>query len=74
VGIALGLPSSPEKRLLERFEPNEDGVSLTYHFELEDPVYLSEPYRGAVEWVYRPDLENSPVECDPEIARRFWEY
>lgn len=74
VGIALGLPSSPEKRLLERFEPNEDGMSLTYHFELEDPVYLSEPYRGAVEWVYRPDLENSPVACDPEIARRFWEY
>jgi len=70
-GIREGVPSSPQKRLVERFELNANRTRLTYSYELSDPEYLSRPVTGSVEWVHRPDLTYTGYECDRDIARRF---
>ena len=71
MGTVFRVPSGPDKHLVERFELDPDGTSLTYSFELEDPDYLAAPIANQMQWHYRPDLEYSPVACDPENARRF---
>jgi len=73
IGNGAGLPSSVRKHLVERFELAPDGRTVAYTFTLEDPEYLAEPVRGGATWVYRPDVEFTPLECDPENARRFLE-
>jgi hypothetical protein len=70
-GTRSGVPSSPQKHLVERFELSPDHTRLTYSYMLEDPVYLREPVTGSVEWIHRPDLTYTGYACDPEIARRF---
>ncbi len=71
IGNGWQLPSGSQKRLVERFELSPDGTSLTYRFELEDSEYLAVPITGERQWVYRPDLEYAPEECDLENARRY---
>lgn len=71
LGNAAGLPSGPNKHLVERFELAPDGDSLIYSYELSDPDYLTATVRGTATWVYRPDLTYSPIACDLENARRF---
>jgi Family of unknown function (DUF6152) len=70
-GNARGIPSGSEKHLVERFELAEDGRTLIYRFELEDPEYLVRPMTGEIRSAYRPDIAFSPVDCDLENARRF---
>lgn len=72
-GIGFTLPSSPEKRLVERLTLDADGKGLAYTFELTDPGVLTAPITGGSRWVYRPDLEYAPVACDLKNARRFTE-
>jgi hypothetical protein len=73
VGGGIGLPSGPQKRLVEWLTLAMDGKSLTYRYELTDPEYVAAPVTGEVRWAYRPDLEYAPVPCDLEVARRFAE-
>lgn len=73
MGNAFSLPSGLQKHLTEEFELNPDGVTLTYRFAVEDPEFLAEPFTGAVQWAYRPDIEYSPLECDRENSRLFLE-
>lgn len=70
-GITDGFPSSNEKHLVERFALNADSQSLTYRFELTDPVYLAEPLVGEMRWLYRPNVDFKLVPCDPEATRLF---
>ncbi len=70
-GAARGIPSGPQKHLVERFSLDPDRTSMTYSFELEDPEYLSEIVTGEVQSAYRPDVEFAPIACDLENARRF---
>lgn len=70
-GNARGVPSGPQKHLVERFELSPDRTSLIYRFELEDPEYLATPVTGELQSPYRPDLTFVPVACDLENARRF---
>lgn len=70
-GNSRGIPSGPQKHLVERFALDPDGRSLTYQFELRDPEYLLEPVTGEMQWSYRPDLEFAPIECELENARIF---
>jgi hypothetical protein len=70
-GAARGIPSGPQKRLIERFELDSGRTSMTYRFELEDPEYLSETVVGEVQSAYRPDVEFAPIPCDLENAQRF---
>jgi hypothetical protein len=69
----LGVPSGPQKHLIERLTLAADGQSLHYSFEVRDPQFLAEPVIGEVTLAYRPDLAFSPVECSLDNARRFLE-
>jgi hypothetical protein len=71
IGNGWGLPSGSEKKLTEWFELSPDGASLTYRYEVTDPEYLITPISGENLWVYRPDLEFAPEECNPDNASRF---
>ena len=66
-----GLPSGPDKHVIERFALSEDGTRIVIDFALEDPEYLEEPFVGKVVWYYAPHLEMLGFDCDPEISRRF---
>jgi len=70
-GNGLGLPSGPKKRLVEKLTLSDDGTSLTYRFELNDPEFLKAPRIGETKWVYRPDLKFASEPCNLESARRF---
>ena len=69
--IADGIPSSPERRVVERFRLDDDGTRLHIHLQVFDPVYLAEPFDATLTWQYSPTLSIEPFDCDPEIARRF---
>ncbi len=70
VGIMIGVPSGPEKHLVERFTPTPDRLHLRYDLTIEDPLRLTAPASLSVQWEYRPDLAPSGVACNPEAARR----
>ncbi len=71
LGNGYGLPSGAQKHLLERLTPNPNGTSLTYHFELTDPEFLSAPVEGDVQWEFRPSEKYAPLKCNLENARRY---
>lgn len=70
-GLFNKLPSSRDKRLVERFRLNADRQSLTYSWELTDPVYLTGPVSGESRWTFRPDLRFATVDCSLDSARQF---
>jgi hypothetical protein len=72
-GNSFKLASSREKHLTERFELNDESTALIYHFEVEDPVYFSQPVSGEIDWVYTPSRRFAARGCDPEGARRYLE-
>jgi len=70
VGIMIGVSSSAEKHLVERFTLAQDRRHLRYDVTIEDPQRLTAPASLSVQWEYRPDLAPSGVACDPEAARK----
>ena len=70
-GLASGIPSGPQKHLIERFALVDEGAGMSYDYYLEDPEYLAEPVSGESRWDYRPDLEPDDVACDLESAGRY---
>ena len=72
-GLGFTLPSSPNKRLIERLTLDADGKGLAYAFELADPEMLTAPITGGGRWIYRPDVEFAPLACNLQNARRFME-
>jgi hypothetical protein len=66
------MPSGEGKHLVERFALSADGKSLSYSFVLDDPEYLVRPVSGGGQMSYRPDLKFDGIECDPELAKRFF--
>ena len=70
-GIAFGLASGEDKRLVEEFTLAEDGKGLIYRFTLTDPDFLSEPFEGESYWAYRPDQPFETLPCDLENSRLF---
>jgi hypothetical protein len=66
------MPSGEGKHLIERFALSPDGKSMNYSFVLEDPEYLVRPVSGGGQMSYRPDLKFGGVECDLELAKRFF--
>lgn len=70
-GNGKDIPSSEQKKLVERYSVNEDGSRLTVDYTVTDPAYLTEPFSDRVEWHRMPD--DSPIyefECDADIAMR----
>lgn len=72
-GNGLRIPSGPDKRLTERYEPTPDGSRLRLSYVLEDPEYFVEPVAGEFEWHYAPDFDLIPYSCDLDVARRYLE-
>jgi cytochrome c5 len=71
IGTVAGVPSGPRKHLVERFQLDPDGATLTYSFVLEDPDYLAKPMTASIKWRYQPGLKYSPVKCELDTARRY---
>ncbi len=70
-GIARGVDSSAQKRSVERYKLNADGLGITASYTITDPVFLTAPYTVNGQYKKVADYE-FPVEppCDPEIASR----
>ena len=66
------LPSGEGKHLVESFVLSPDGKSMSYSFVLEDPEYLARPVSGSGEMSYRPDLKFGGIDCDLDLAKRFF--
>ncbi len=73
-GNSFEIPSGADKHLVERLTLSDDGRRVGYEWVLEDPEYMTEPIMGNGGWEYRPDIERQPVDCDPEVSRRFIEH
>ena len=71
IGLSTTLPSSTQKRLVERFRVTADGRGLNYSGTMEDAVYLARPVEWSRQWQYRPNMPHSNETCDVEVARRF---
>jgi hypothetical protein len=71
MGLSTTLPSSAQKRLVERFRLSQDRKGLNYSGTMEDPVYLARPVEWSGQWQYRPNMPHSNEKCDVEVARRF---
>jgi hypothetical protein len=72
-GLGGSVPSSAEKRTVERFALSEARRRLRYSITVEDPVYLTEPATLSQQWDHRPDIDFSPANeaCDDDVAARF---
>jgi hypothetical protein len=71
MGLSMSLPSSTQKKLIERFRLGPDGKTLLYSGVIEDPVYLTKPVEWSGHWEYRPNMQHSNEKCDLELARKF---
>ena len=67
----IGVPSSAQKHVVERYTLSENGAQLLVDVVMEDPEYLAGPFTGSLVLNYSPHLEMISVECDSEVARRF---
>jgi hypothetical protein len=70
-GLSTSLPSSSQKRLIERFRLSPDKKMLLYSGVVEDPIYLTKPVEWSAKWEYRPGMPHSNQKCDLEVARQF---
>src|SRR5215471_2494119 len=71
MGLSMSLPSSTQKKLIEKFLLGPDGKTLLYSGVVEDPVYLTKPVEWSGHWEYRPNMPHSNERCDLETARKF---
>lgn len=68
-----GSPMGTRRRITERFRLSPDRTRLLIDFHVDDPDYLAEPFSGTLEWVYTPQLDIIPIDCDPDVSRRAWD-
>ncbi|MBT5030721.1 MAG: hypothetical protein HOM55_00325 [Proteobacteria bacterium] len=66
-----GIPSGAQKHVVEKYWLNEDGTRIILEMMLEDPEYLTTPLTDTMEWVYAPDQEMIPWNCDRESTQGF---
>jgi hypothetical protein len=69
--FASGLPSGPQKHVVERYRLSDDRTRMLIDFVVEDPEYLVEPITASAEWDYAPQQRLQRFGCTPEQARRF---
>lgn len=70
-GNGADIPSSEQKKFVERYTVNEDGSELSLTYTVTDPMYLTEPYSAKI--VFYRLADDSPIhefDCDAEIASR----
>jgi hypothetical protein len=74
-GGETDIPSSEQKRVVERYSLSENGLELLVQYSLYDPAYLTETYNTSIYWHRVNDDE--PIygyECEVESAERFSGY
>ena len=65
----IGVPSSDQKVVIERYTLSEDGQTLTLVQHVEDPVYLTEPFETMPQpYSLLPDGEVYYFDCLPSEA------
>ena len=71
-GNGRDIPSSAQKRVIERFSSRDEGKTLRVEYTVEDPAYLTEPYKGYRDFSrVSDDTPMHPYECDTESASRY---
>jgi hypothetical protein len=66
-----GVPSGPQKHVVERYRLVEDGAHMIIEFVLEDPEYIVGSMTHSRDVRYSPDVDMSPFNCDLEATSRF---
>jgi hypothetical protein len=66
-----GIPSGPQKHIIERFRLIEGGTHLSVSFFLEDAEYIVGNMDYSRELQYVPTADMSSFNCDLESTRRF---
>jgi len=69
-GNGTGVDSSGEKTTVERYALGADGRSLTLHFTMTDPEYLSKPVTDEQHYNLNSGYKLQDYLCDPATARR----
>jgi hypothetical protein len=69
----FGVPSGPDKHVVERLKLADSGKTVLVEFVMEDPDYLAAPIVAEYTWHYAPHLEMFKVECERDIARKYLE-
>lgn len=73
-GPPADIPSSEQKRVVERYSLSDDGQVLTLAYTLEDPAYLTEIYHGSLIMNRAAEgVSILPFECEINAAKRFTE-
>ena len=67
-GNYMGVDSSEQKHLLERFWLSEDGMRLNTEMTITNPVYLAEPVTMTHQWGKVADRDIAHAECSLENA------
>jgi hypothetical protein len=72
LGSGADVPSSEQKKLTERFTLSDDALTLSYDYTLEDPTYLSQPFKGRLQFTrLAADTPMYPYDCVEEEASMF---
>ncbi len=69
-GIGAGVPSSDQKRVVQRYTLINDGNGLRVDMTFEDPVYLTEPVEMSATFFVDPGYPWEDYNCDPLASRR----
>ena len=73
-GSEMGVDSSDQKRVTQRYQLADGGLGMSLTYTLEDPVNLREPV--TIQGRYRKvaDHEFPEEYCDAETSRKFLEF
>lgn len=66
-----GIPSGPQKHVVERYRLIDDGARMEVEFFLEDPEYVVGSMTHKRTLLYRPNTNMEPFNCDLESTRRY---
>ena len=69
-GIGAGVPSSEQKRVVERYMLANDGRRFEVEYLFEDPVYLTEPMEMAITFFLDAGYPWQNYNCDAQASRR----
>lgn len=70
-GNGEGVPTGPDRHVVERFRLSDDHTRLLIKVRVEDPEYLAEPFVSSLVWEYAPQLTLSRYDCEKNVSQRF---
>ena len=67
----IGVPSGPQKHVVERYTLSEDRTYMNVEFTLQDPEYIARPYIRTSTLYHVPHETMYTSDCDPDNTSRF---